>query len=123
MRRAAVGPADRFRICVIPRDVATDLARQVGDGRKDAPREQVALDLTKPELDLIQPRRVRAREVQVDAGMRLEESLHTLRLVGGAVVDNHMNLTSGRLSGDEVAQELDERRTPVARHGLSDDLA
>jgi hypothetical protein len=50
-----VSPPDRFRPFVVVPDVAPDLTGQVGDRRKDAAREQVALDLGKPELDLIQP--------------------------------------------------------------------
>ena len=58
MRRNAVGPADRFRIGVVARDVAPDLPRQVWDRREDPPGEQVSLDLRKPEFDLVEPRRV-----------------------------------------------------------------
>jgi hypothetical protein len=36
-------------------NVATNLSGEVSDGREDAAGEQLALDLRKPELDLIEP--------------------------------------------------------------------
>lgn len=65
MRRIAIGPADRLRDFVEVPDVATDLTSEVGDGRKDATCQEVPLNLGKPELDLIQPRRVGGREMHL----------------------------------------------------------
>jgi hypothetical protein len=59
MRWIAVGPADRFLV-VVARDVATNLRGEVGQRGEDAPREQVAFDLGKPQLDLIEPRGISA---------------------------------------------------------------
>src|SRR4029453_2181379 len=53
MRRIAIRPSDRLRGFVVVPDVATNLAGQIGDGREGSPREQVALDLGKPEFDLV----------------------------------------------------------------------
>jgi len=92
MRRGAVGPADRFRVLVVARDVPSDLARQVRDGLEDPAREQIAFDPGKPEFDLVQPRGIGRREVEPDPWMRVEKRVDTLRLVGGQVIDNHMNL-------------------------------
>src|ERR687898_1378932 len=123
MRWIAVGPADRLRVVVVTRDVASNLAREVGNGAEDATREQVALNLRKPQFDLIEPGGIRGREVEMDAGMRVEEGLHAFGFVGREVIDNHMNLPTPWLRCDNVAEKLDERRTRVARHRLADDLA
>ena len=48
---------------VVPNVFANALG-QVGDGREDAAREQIALDLREPQFDLVQPRRIGRREVQ-----------------------------------------------------------
>jgi hypothetical protein len=49
MSRVAIGPTDRFRCFVVAMDIATNLTSQVGDGSKNAARQQVALDLGKPD--------------------------------------------------------------------------
>ena len=108
MRRIAITPADRFRRFVVVPDIPADFASEVGDGGEDAAREQVALDLGKPEFDLIQPRRIRRREMQVHARMSVEEGLHAPGLVRREVVDNHVDLASTRLRRNHIAQELDE---------------
>jgi hypothetical protein len=43
-----------FGSSLIARDVSTNLPREVGKRREDAWREEVALDLGKPEFHLIQ---------------------------------------------------------------------
>src|ERR1700712_5104708 len=103
----AVGPANRFRILVIALDIAANLAGQIRQRREDPAGEQVALDLAKPEFDLIQPRRVGRREVQVDAGMGLQERLYAFGFVRRQVIENRMNLLS-RVGGHDVAEKLDE---------------
>src|SRR5687767_15224713 len=123
MRWIAVGPADRLRFVVVAPDVASNLAREIRNGAEDATREQVALNLRKPEFNLIEPGGIGGREVEMDAGMRVEERVHALRFVGRKVIDNHMNLPTAWLRRDDVAEKLDERRTRVARHRLADDLA
>ena len=73
MRWVAVGPANRFGVLVVARDVAANLSREVRQRAEDPSGEEVALDLSKPEFDLIEPRRVRWGEVQMDAGMLLQK--------------------------------------------------
>src|SRR5688572_20176650 len=107
MRGIAVGPADRFRVFVVARDVATNLFGEVGQRREDAPREEVSFDLGKPELDLIEPRGIGWREMQMDLRMRVEKGLDLLRLVCREVVDNNVNLAPTRLRRHDVAQEVD----------------
>ena len=123
MCRIAVGPTDRFRVLVVASDVASDLAREVWDRCEDPTREEVALDLGKPELHLIQPGRVGRREVQMDARMGLEKRLDALGLVGGQVVDDDVNVPPARLPRHDIAQEFHEGFAGVARHRLADDLA
>jgi hypothetical protein len=71
MRRIVVSPPDGFRVFVVVANVAPNLAGQIRDRCEDAARDQVALDLGEPELDLIQPQGVRRREVQMDVRMPL----------------------------------------------------
>ena len=52
-------------------DVAAQLPGQIGGGGEDAARDDVALHLGEPQLDLIQPRRIGGREVETDVGMLL----------------------------------------------------
>src|SRR5204862_8340428 len=70
--RVGVGPAKWATGLVVGPDVLHQLAPQIRGRREDAAREAVALDLRKPELDLIEPRAVGRREMQGDARMRGE---------------------------------------------------
>jgi hypothetical protein len=54
MSRIAITPTNRFRRFIVMTDVPTNLPRQIGDGREDAARQQVALDFRKPQLDLVE---------------------------------------------------------------------
>src|SRR6266542_3375258 len=123
MRWIPIGPANRLRSFVVVPNVATNLPCEVGDRREDPACEQLPLDLRKPELDLIQPRRVRRREVDLHMRMREQERPDRLRLVRGEIVRNDVNLAALRLTVDDVAEELDERRARVARDRLAKHLA
>src|SRR6266480_3639681 len=111
MRRVAVDPADRFWIFVIPRDVSTNLPREVWDRGKDAERQQVAFDLRKPEFHLVQPRGVGRREMQMHVWMLLKKGLDRLRFVSREIVHDHVDLSTARLARDDVRQELHEGGT------------
>ena len=111
MRGVAVAPANRFRRLVVVPDVTTNLAREVRDRGEDAAREQIAFDLRKPEFDLIEPGRVGRREMQMDVRVREEKGPHGLGLVRRQIVGNHVNLSSLRLRGHDVAEELDKGGT------------
>src|SRR6202047_2683314 len=118
MRRISIAPADRCgRFGVVP-DVATNLAGQVSDGRKDAPGKQLAFDLCKPKLDLVQPGRIRRGEMEMDVRMIEQKRPDRLGLVSRQVARNDVNLPPFRLRGDDVAEEVDKRGAGVPRHGL-----
>ena len=55
MRWVAVLPANALRRLVVVADIATNLPREVGDGRKDAAREEIPFNLREPQLDLVEP--------------------------------------------------------------------
>ena len=89
MGRIAVTPSNRFRRLVVVPDVPANLPREVSHGRKDAPGEEISFDLREPEFDLIEPRRVRRREMQPHIGVRDQERAHRLGLVRGEIIENH----------------------------------
>ena len=123
MGRVAIAPADRLGGFVVVANVFPNSAREVLHRCEDATGQQVALDLRKPEFDLIEPRRVRRREMDPDTGMLGEKRADGLRLVRGQVVGDDMDLSLLRLTGDNVAEERDERRAGVAWDRLAQDLA
>ena len=55
-------------------DVAHEFSLEVGDGSEYAARDDVALDLAEPQLDLVEPRGVGRSEVQMNLRMRLPGS-------------------------------------------------
>src|SRR4051794_1458043 len=75
-----VRPSDGLRGLVVVADVLHDLPPQISHRGEDAARENVAFNLRKPELNLIEPRRVRRREVKVHMGMLRQERSDLLGL-------------------------------------------
>ena len=103
-------------------DVLHDLALQIRGRREDAACHDVALDLGESELDLIQPRRLRGREVQLHTAMLGEERPHRLRPVGRELVENDVDLAPRRLRRGDVREERQKVGACVPRGGLPDHL-
>src|SRR5947209_20454584 len=108
MRRVAIAPADRLRGFVIVPDVSPNLASEIRNRGKNAAREEIALDLREPELDLVQPRRVGRGEMQPHSGMLNQKRSDRLRFMGREVIGDHMNRSPLGLAGHDVAEELDK---------------
>src|SRR5271157_6215030 len=99
-----VFPLDRPSIGGVGVDVASEFASQVGNRGEDAARDDLAFDLGKPDLDLVEPRGVGGWEVKPDSGMLLEEVTDRLSLVRREVVEDDVNLLSRRAQGYDLLQ-------------------
>ena len=64
---------------------------------KDASIDHVPLQLAKSTLYLIEPRKVRWREVKFNVWMLNQELLHQIGLVRGEVVQDHVDFLPGLL--------------------------
>jgi hypothetical protein len=84
-------------LSLIEPDIAQDLAIQVGDGGEEASVDNIALEFTEPDLDLIEPRRVGGREVQHDIRMLPQEVFHEVGFVRRKVIQDDVYLALGRL--------------------------
>src|SRR5437879_4859166 len=73
-------------------DIAAKLAGQILHAGKDSAGDHVALDLGKPDLDLIQPPRIRRREVEMYVRMRRHKIANHLTLVRRQIVQNDVDL-------------------------------
>ena len=78
-------------------NVAHEFVAEIGGGGEDAARDDIAFDLGKPEFDLIEPRRIGGREVNVHAGMIGQELLDACGFVSRKVVDDDVDLALARL--------------------------
>ena len=104
-------------------DVAHQFPAQVGDRGEDAPRRDVALDLREPEFDLIEPRRIRRRVMEMDGRMCHQEGPDLLRFVGREIVHDDVHLASSGLCLDDGLQEADKFRARVPRRGVAHHFA
>src|ERR1019366_5684505 len=116
-----VFPLDRPSIGGVGVDVASEFASQVGNRGEDAARDDLALDLGEPDLDLIEPRRVSGREVKPDSRMLLEELADRLSFVRGEIVEDDVNLLPRRAQGYNLLQKRDELTAGMAGSGFAVD--
>ena len=116
-----VFPLDGTSIGGVGVDVAAEFASQVGNRREDAAGDDLAFDLGEPDLDLVEPGRVRGREVKADARMLLEELADGLSFVGGEIVEDDVNLLPRRAQGDDLLQKGDELAAGMAGGGFAVD--
>jgi hypothetical protein len=66
-------------------------------------------------FDKVQPRRAGWREMRLEPGMRLKQSLRLGRLVGGQVVEHEMHVAGLDDRAADTAQKAQELSGPVAR--------
>lgn len=118
----AIGPFKGSRAFVVTLDVTRNLAGEVSFRSEDAPGDQVALDFGEPDFDLIEPRRISRGIMKLDVRVDREELIDSLRLVGGKVVDDHVDFLATGLGGDHVRQKGHELGTGVARGRFAQNL-
>lgn len=96
-------------------NIAHQFLAEVLDRGKDASGNDIALDLREPQFNLVEPRGIRRREMQVHRRMGLQKLGDPTGLVGREVIGDHVQLLTGGLMGHQVCQKGDElfRGVPV----------
>ena len=89
-------------------DVAVDGALQVVDGAEDAALQAALGEGGEEALHRVQPGAGRRREVEDEAGMPTEPGDDLRVLVGGVVVEDHMDELADRYRRLDGVQEADE---------------
>jgi hypothetical protein len=119
--QAAVGvrvfPLDGASVGGVGVDVAPEFASQIRDRGENAAGDDLAFDLGEPDLDLVEPKRIRRGEVKLYARMLLKKVANQLGFVGREVVEDDMNLLSGRAQRHHFFQEGNEVTAGMAGRG------
>lgn len=100
-----------------------DGALELGDALEGAAANAVSGDLGEEALHHVEPGRRGRREVQMEARMRLEPALYGRCLVGGIVVDDQVEVETGRGPMIDQLEKAQELSMPVAWHAGPDHLA
>ncbi len=101
-------PHERVAATVIPIHEALDMSDEISDTAEGATSDGPLGDDVEPDLDLIEPRRVRRRVVDVKARSGCEPSSNLGVLVSRVVVDDEMDVQLLWDRRVDVAQELEE---------------
>ena len=123
MSNVFVDPTDRGRGFVVVADVAHELARQILYGSEDPSRNNVALNLGKPNFDLVEPTGVGRSVVDTNRRVGLKEFKNTLGFVGAQIIGNDVDLATCRLTGHDLGEEIDELCAGMACTGFSQHLS
>src|ERR1700731_2728087 len=104
-------------------DVAHELTRQVPDRSEDPASDDLAFDAAEPEFDLIEPRGIGRRKMQVQLGMIGQELCDPPGLMGREVVGDDVDLATPGLQRNNLAQESHKLLGGMAGSSLTKDLA
>lgn len=104
-------------------DIPHELPVEILDGGKDAPGDDVALNLREPQFHLIETGGIGGREMQTHIRVGLQKLSDPRGFVRREMVGDDMNLLPRGLIGDEVRQEGDELLGGVPVGRLAKDFA
>src|SRR5258708_12578193 len=88
MTEVLVDPTDRCRGLIVVADVTHELASEILYGGEDTSRNNVALNLGKPNLDLIEPAGIGRGVMDANGRISLKEFKNFLGFVGTQVIAN-----------------------------------
>ena len=83
----------------------------------------MALNLGKPNFDLVEPAGVGGGVVDTDGRIGLKKFRNSLGLVCTQVIGNYVDFATRWLTGHDLRKEIDELGTGVASTGLSQHLS
>jgi hypothetical protein len=118
-----VDPTDRCRSFVVVADVVHELAREILYGSEDTSRNNVALNLGKPNFDLVEPTGVGRGVVDANSRVGLKEFKNSLGLVRTQIIGNDVDLATCRLTRHDLGKEIDELCAGMACTGFSQHLS
>src|SRR5690606_32536775 len=104
---------ERLTRLVMGSDVLHQLAREIRGRGEDPAGDHVALDLREPELDLVEPRTVGRRVVDLDPRVGFKPGGDSLGLMCREVVGDDVDPASPGLAGHQPVDEAQELRTRV----------
>lgn len=123
MTEVLVDPTDGSRGLVVVADVTHELASEILYGGEDTSRNNVALNLGKPNLDLIEPAGIGRGVMDANGRISLKEFKNFLGFVGTQVVGNHVDFATCWLTTYDLRKEVDELATGMAHAGFGQHLA
>ena len=94
MTEVLVDPTDRCRGLIVVADVTHELASEILYGGEDTSRNNVALNLGKPNLDLIEPAGIGRGVMDANGRISLKEFKNFLGFVGTQVIGNHVDFAT-----------------------------
>ena len=112
-----------FGFLIVLTDVAHEFFVQVLDRCENPSRDDIALDLSEPQFDLIDPRGIRWGEMQVDVGVTGKELFDLGRFVRGEIVGDDMDLFALGLMSDDIGKEGHELCRGVALSRFAQNFA
>jgi hypothetical protein len=117
------GPDEGLGGVIVLNHEPVDGGLEIDDRDEGASLQAAVCELGEEALDSIEPRTGRRREVEGEAFVPSEPLPHLGMLVGGVVVEDHVDgLCSGNLGLDGV-EEADELLMAMALHVAADDRA
>ena len=104
-------------------DVTKDFSSEILNGGKDAPGDNLPLDLGEPDFYLVKPRRIGGGKMDADLGMTGQEIVDELGFMSREIVSDDVDLASERLGGHDLGQKVDELGAGMAWSGLAEDFS
>src|SRR5258708_9185707 len=123
MTEVLVDPTDGSRGLVVVADVTHELASEILYGGEDTSRNNVALNLGKPNLDLIEPAGIGRGVMDANGRISLKEFDNFLGFLGPPVIGNHVDFATCWLTTYDLRKEVDELATGMAHAGFGQHLA
>ena len=117
------GPDEGFGGTVGLGDEAVDRGLKVDDGFEHSALQPLSRQLGQEAFDRVGPGARGRGEVEGEAAMPPEPGFHLGVVVGGVVVEDHVNRLAFRDLGLDGIEKADEFLMPVTLHAAADDLA
>lgn len=95
----SVRPKEGLGFDIVVIDIGQELPLEIERRGEDSTSDAIALQLTEPQLHLVEPGTVGGRVVQPHTGMSSQPGLHRRGLVSREVIDNDMDLFASVASG------------------------
>src|SRR5918994_3142495 len=107
-----LAPPEGYSVLVVAIDEGVDRRAQLGDRGEAGALKRAAGEDREPDLDLVEPRRMGRRKVEVDVLVPGEPGV-ALGLVGREVVEDDVNLAVP-VSSHHLIHEVEELGAPAA---------